>query len=156
VTIHEVTIPYFAGNQNLVFVPALLVLLVATLLICLPIVFAPSLRRSKRRTPLLVVAGIVAAAALVGGAVLAGSGFRTLADERAKLRTDLRSAYGLSVSSADANELLNGGKPEQYLPEQAAAAGLKNPQKKQTLKLKPSKDDPDVYDLFIGGQPWPS
>lgn len=155
-TIHEVTIPYFAGNQNLVFVPALLALLVATVLICLPIVFAPSLRRSKRRTPLLVVAGLLAAAALVGGAVLAGTGFRTLADERTKLQTDLRAAYGLSVSSSDANELINGGKPLRFLPEQAAAAKLKDPQKKKTLKLKPTEPGADTYDLLIGGQPWPS
>jgi hypothetical protein len=156
VTIHEVTIPYFAGNQNLVFVPALLALLVATLLICLPIVFAPSLRRSKRRTPLLVVAGLVAAVARVGGAVLAGSGFRTLADERGKLQADLRSQYGVSVTSADANELLNGGKPEKFLPEQAEAAKLQHPEKKNTLKLKPTEPGADTYDLFIGGQPWPS
>jgi hypothetical protein len=138
VTIHEVTIPYFAGNQNLVFVPALLALLVATLLICLPIVFAPSLRRSKRRTPLLVVAGLVAA------------------DERGKLQADLRSQYGVSVTSADANELLNGGKPEKFLPEQAEAAKLQHPEKKNTLKLKPTEPGADTYDLFIGGQPWPS
>jgi hypothetical protein len=98
----------------------------------------------------------VAAVALVGGAVLAGSGFRTLADERGKLQADLRSQYGVSVTSADANELLNGGKPEKFLPEQAEAAKLQHPEKKQTLKLKPTKDDPDAYDLFIGGQPWPS
>ena len=155
-TLNAVTIPYFAGNQNLVFVPALLALLVATLLICLPIVFAPSLRRSKRRTPLLVVAGLVAAVAVVGAGVLAGSGFRTLADERTTLQADLRSAYGVAVSSADANELLNGGKPEKYLPKQAAAAGLKDPQKNKTLKLKPTGPGADTYDLLIGGQPWPS
>lgn len=155
-TLHAVTIPYFAGNQNLVFVPALLALLVATVLICLPIVFAPSLRRSKRRAPLLVAAGVLAAVAVVGAAVLAGAGVRTLADERTKLQRDLRAAYGLSVTGGEANELINGGKPLRHLPEQAAAAGLEHPEKQQTLKLKATKQDPDRYDLLIGGQPWPS
>ena len=37
-----------------------------------------------------------------------------------------------------------------------AAAGLKDPQKAKTLKLKPTAPGADTYDLFIGGQPWPS
>jgi hypothetical protein len=156
VTLNAVTIPYFAGNQNLVFVPALLALLAATVLICLPIVFAPSLRRSKRRAPLLVTAGVLAAVAVVGAAVLTASGVGTLADERVRLRSDLRAAYDLSVTSADANELINGGKPLEHLPEQAAAAKLKNPEKPKTLRLKVSEKDPNAYDLFIGGQPWPN
>ena len=155
-TLNAVTIPYFAGNQNLVFVPALLALLAATVLICLPIVFAPSLRRSKRRAPLLVVAGVLTAVALAGAAVLTASGVRTLADERVRLQADLRAAYDLSVTSADANELLNGGKPLKHLPEQAAAAKLEDPEKPKTLRLKPTAPGADTYDLFIGGQPWPS
>jgi hypothetical protein len=156
VTAQAVTIDYFAGNQNLVFVPALLVLLVATVLICLPIVFAPSLRRSKRRTPLLVVAGVLALVALASAAALAIPGFGTLSAERTRLQADLRAQYGLDVSAADANELINGGKPLRYLPEQAQAAGLPDPQKQKTLKLVPTEKDPDAYDLLIGGKPWPS
>ena len=158
--IEAVRIEYFAGNQNLVFVPALLALLVATVLICLPIVFAPSLRRSKRRTPLLVGAGVLAVVAVVGAAVLAGTGFRTLSDERTQLQADLASQYGLHVGQqlqdGDVNELINGGKPLVSLPEQAAAAGLQDPEKAKTLKLVPTAPGADTYDLLIGGQPWPS
>jgi hypothetical protein len=156
VTSQSVTIPYFAGNQDLVFVPALLVLLVATVLICLPIVFAPSLRRAKRRRPLLVLAGVLAAASVVGAAVLAGAAFRTLGDERTQLQADLRAQYGVQVTSGDANELINGGKPLKSLPQQAAAARLPNPTKPKTLKLKATQPGADTYDLLIGGQPWPS
>jgi hypothetical protein len=150
------TIHYFAGNQNLVFVPALLVLLVATVLICLPIVFAPTLRRSKRRRPLTALAAVLAVAALVGTAVLAGSGFRTLGDQRQQVRAELQSRYGVTVTDAQTAELLNGGKPLLPLPEQARAAKLKDPDKMKTLRLKATSPGADTYDLFIGGQPWPS
>jgi hypothetical protein len=150
------TIHYFAGNQNLVFVPALLVLLAATVLICLPIIFAPNLRRSKRRRPLTAVAVVLAVAALVGTAVLAGSGFRALGDERQQVRAALQSRYGVTLTSAQTAELINGGKPTAKLPEQAAAAGLKDPGKAKTLKLKANPPGADTYDLLIGGRPWPS
>lgn len=156
VTTPTVTIQYFAGNQNLVFVPALLALLVATVLICLPIVFAPSLRRSKRRTPLLVLAGIVAAVAVVAAAVLAGTGFRTLGNERTRLQADLAARFGVTVTSTEANELIDGGKPQKTLPQQATAAGLKDPQKPTTLHLVAAEPGADTYELLIGGEPWPS
>jgi len=149
-----VQIPYFAANQNLVFLPALLVLLAATVLICLPIVFGPTLRRSKRRTPVLVVDALVVVVLLVGAALLAGVGFRTLGDERAHVQASIQQRYGVRLDSGQVGELVDGGKPLVSLPTQAAAAGL-DPTKDHSLKLVPSKDA-DTYDLTIGGKPWPA
>jgi hypothetical protein len=151
-----VQIPYFAENQNLVFVPALLALLAATVLICLPIVFVQGLRRAKRLTPVAVVAGALALVALVGTAWLAGIGFRTLGDERADVRAQIEQSYDLRLTAGEVGELVDGGKPERTLPTQAAAAGLPKPQKPQALQLVPSAPGADTYDLTIGGKRWPS
>jgi hypothetical protein len=156
VTIQAVPIPYFAGNQNLVFVPALLVLLVATVLICLPIVFAPSLRRSGRRAPVIALVAVFAVVALVGSAWLAGIGFRTLGDEKVRVRAAIEQDYGVRLDAAEVGQLLEGGKPERVLPDQAQALGLKNPDKPHTLKLSPTAAGADTYDLLLAGKPWPS
>lgn len=146
-------IPYFAANQNLVFVPALLVLLVATVLACLPIIFGPGLRRSKRRTPLLVVDGVVVIVLLVGTALLAVTGFRTLGDERADLQAQIQQRYDVELNAGQVGELVDGGRPLVPLPAQAAAAGL-DPTKDQALRLVPKTTD--TYVLTIGGKPWPA
>lgn len=153
--LQAVSIPFFAGNQNLVFVPALLALLAATVVICLPIVFAPTLRRSKRRTPVVALVVVLAAVALVGTALAAANGFRTLGDERARVQAELRSQYGLDLDADEVGELIDGGKPLRTLPEQARAAKLKNPDRPKTLELKPTATDADRYELHIGEQPWP-
>lgn len=150
------TIPYFGPNQNVVFIPALFALLAATIVICLPIVFAPTLRRSGRRTPLIALAIVFAVVALVGTAWLAGTGFRTLGDERARVQADIQRIYGVRLDGGQVGELVDGGKPLVHLPEVAAAAGLKDPQKDKTLKLVPKTVGSDVYDLEIGAKPWPS
>jgi hypothetical protein len=149
-----VQIPHFAANQNIVFLPALLPLLAATVLICLPIILGPSLRRSKRRTPLLVLDGVLVVVLLVGTAVLGGIGFRTLGDERASVQAEIQQRYGLQLDGGQVGELVDGGKPLVTLPEVAAAVRLKTPQKPHSLKLVPAKDV-DTYDLTIGGKPFP-
>lgn len=149
-------IPYFAANQNVVFIPALLVLLVATVLFCLPIIFGPRLRKSKRRMPLLVVDGVLVVALLVGTALLAATGFRTLGDERSRVGAELQQRYGVELNAGQVGELVDGGRPAVPLPEVAAAAELTNPQKPKTLQLIPTATDADTYVLTIGGKPWPA
>ena len=150
------TIPYFSTNQNVVFIPALFALLAATVLICLPIIFAPTLRRSSRRIPVIALVAVLAAVALVGTAVLAGAGFRTLGDERARVQASIQRIYGLRLDGGDVGELMDGGKPLEVLPTQAAAAGLADPQKGKALKLVPTAPGADTYVLTIGGKPWPA
>lgn len=150
------TIPYFAENQNLVFVPALLALLAATVLICLPVAFSQSLSHSRRRVPVLTVAGLLAAVALVGTVWLAGDGFRTLGDERALVQADLEQRYGIRLTGGEVGELVDGGEPRRILPSQAAAAGLTSPEEQHALKLVPAGEGADTYDLTIGGKRLPA
>ncbi len=148
-------IPYFAANQNVVFIPALLVLLVATVLFCLPIIFGPGLRKSKRRTPLLVVDGVLVLVLLVGAALLAVTGFRTLGDERADVQAQIQQRYDVDLNAGQVGELVDGGRPAVPLPTQAEAAGL-DAKKDQALRLVPKATDADTYVLTIGGKPWPA
>lgn len=148
-------IDHFAAGQNLVFVPALVALLAATVLICLPIVFAQRLRRSGRRAPLVALATVLAVVALVGAAWLAGVGFRTLGDERAAVRAQLAAQYGLRLDAGQVGELIDGGRPPLTRPVQAAAAGLEHPAKAHPLRLVPTEPDADTYELTFGGRPWP-
>lgn len=150
------TIPYFGPNQNVVFIPALFALLAATVVICVPIIFAPTLRRSGRRTPLIALAVVFAVVGLVGTAWLAGTGFRTLGDERARVQAEIQRIYGVQLDGDQVGELVDGGKPLVHLPEVAAAAGLENPEKKKTLKLVPTAVGADTYVLEIAAKPWPS
>jgi hypothetical protein len=151
-----VTIQYFATNQNVVFIPALFALLAATIVICLPIVFAPTLRRSSRRVPVIALVVVFAVVGLVGTAVLAGNGFRTLGNERAAVQAWIARTYDVRLNGGEVGELVDGGKPMRKLPEVAAAAGLEDPQKAKTLKLVPKTAGGDVYELLIGGKPWPT
>ena len=149
------TIHHFASNQNLVFVPALLALLVAVVLICLPVVFVQMLRRTRRLVPVAITAGVLAAAVLVLAAWQAGVGFRTLGDERARVQAEIAQRYDLRLSGGQVGELVDGGKPERTLPAVAAAAGLRNPDKAHTLHLVAQPKGSDVYALEIGNRPWP-
>ena len=150
------TIPYFAANQNLVFVPALLALLVATVVICLPIAFAPSLRRSPRRAPTLALVVVVALVALVGTALLAGRGFSTLGNERAAVQSWIAKTYDVQLTSAEVGELVDGGKPTKSIPAVAEALKLKKPDDEKTLALKPTVAGGDTYTLYFADKPWPS
>jgi hypothetical protein len=151
-----VTIPYFSAHQNVVFLPALLALLAATVVVCLPIVFGPALRRSSRRTPVLALVVVFTVVGLVGAAWLAGTGFRTLGTERASVQASIQRIYGVRLNGAQVNELLDGGAPEQVLPTQATAARLPNPNRPKALKLVPTATGADTYVLTIGGRPWPT
>lgn len=152
----SVTIPYFAANQNLVFVPALLALLVATVVICLPIVFAPRLRRSPRRAPTLALVVVVAVVALIGTALLAGRGFSTLGNERAAVQGWIAKTYGVQLDSGQVGELVDGGKPTKAIPEVAEALKLPKPEAVKALELKPTVKGGDTYELRFAGKPWPS
>lgn len=150
------TILHFAANQNLVFVPALLALLAATVLICLPIIFVQGLRRSRRIMPVTAVCLVLAAGALAVTGWQGAIGFRTLGDERARVATELQQRYGLGLTTAEVGELVDGGKPLRALPTQAAAAGLSKPEKQKSLRLVPTSTGADTYVLTIGGKAWPS
>jgi hypothetical protein len=150
-----VIIHHFASNQNDVFIPALLALLVATVLVCLPIVFREPLRRSGRRGPVLGVLVALAVVALGVTVWQAGTGFATLGSERARVQADIRSRYGIALDGGQVGELVDGGKPKVALPTQAAALGLASPEEPKTLRLKAESPDGDRYDLLLGGKPLP-
>ena len=149
------TIHHFAENQNLVFLPALLAALVATVLICLPIVFVQTLRRSRRIVPVMVVALVLAAGALVVAGWQGGVGFRTLGDERARVQAELQRTYGLEFSAAEVGELVDGGTVPRTLLDLATMLDLKTPSKNHGLHFVVTVDDADTYTLTFGGQPWP-
>ena len=152
------TIPHFADQQNLVFVPALIALLIATVAICLPVVFAPALhrgRRGRRRGP-IVLAGIVGAAALVVAGWQGGVGIASLQNERSQVQADIRARYGLDLPSGDVSELISGGAPQRVLPEQAAAVGLRSTGKRYPLQLKATAADADTYVLTFDGKTLPA
>ena len=155
------TIPHFADQQNIVFIPALLAVLVATVLICLPIVFAPALRRGRRRggRVVVVVAGVAAVVALVVAGWQAGAGARVLQEERTAVAAQLQARYALRLSGAEVNELLNGGAPERVLPQQAAALELRPNTKgvqRHPLRLKAEATGSDDYVLTYGGVTLPA
>jgi hypothetical protein len=52
-------------------------------------------------------------------------------------------------------ELVDGGRPEQRLPDVAAAAGLKDPEAAHPLRLVARPKGSDVYELELGDRPWP-
>lgn len=157
------TIHHFAENQNLVFFPALLAALVATVLICLPIIFVQTLRRSGRIVPVTVVAFVLAAGVLVVAGWQGGVGFRTLGDERARVQAELQSTYGLDLSAGDVGELVDGGKVPRTLPALATQLDLKEPTKVTAacpigcynLHFAVDDADADTYTLTFGGEPWP-
>lgn len=150
------TITYFGSDQNLVFVPALVALLVATVVICLPIVFAPTLRRSSRRVPTIALVVVVAVVALVGTGIFAGMGFRTLGTERADVQRQIQQTYGVDLDLGQVGELLDGGKPTKAIPAVAEALKLKKPNDVKTLELKPTVAGRDTYELYFAKKPFPA
>jgi hypothetical protein len=151
----RLSIPYFGSDQNLVFVPALFALLAATVVICLPIVFAPALRRSSRRTPVIALVVVFAVVGLVAGGWLAGTGFRTLGNERAAVQAWIERTYGVRLDGGQVGELVDGGKPEVRLPDAAEALGIAKPDDLHTLELRPVKAGSDVYELRFAEKPLP-
>ncbi|WP_375388330.1 hypothetical protein [uncultured Amnibacterium sp.] len=149
------TIHHFAENQNVVFVPALFALLAATVLVCLPILLGQTLQRSGRRVPVTVAAWALAAVALGVSGWQTSIGVGMLAHERAEVRTGLAARYGIDLTAAEVDELVNGGKPKRTLPQQAAAAGLLKPDQPHALQLVPVDEGGDVYRLAIGGRTIP-
>ena len=147
------TIHHFAGDQNLVFVPALLALLVATVLVCLPIVLVTVIRRSGRRVPIVAAAAVLAVLALGVAGWQAALGFGALNAERAQVRADLSDRYGIDLTPGEVGELVDGGRPKRALPEQAAAVGLTPADNAYPLRLVPTKAGTDVYELRLGGKP---
>lgn len=104
------TIHHFAADQDDVFVPALLALLLATAAIVLPVVLAPALRRSRRSRALVAAAAVVAVLSLVLAGWQTGVGLRALQDDRARVGAQLRDRYGLELDRADVGVLVDGGR----------------------------------------------
>jgi hypothetical protein len=155
-----VVIDAFAGNQNDVFLRVLLAVLVATVAVCFPIVFAPTMRRRGMTRPVVAVSVVLAIVALGIGGWQAGVGVKALADERAEVQSEIQQKFGLSLTSAQVDELVNGGKPLVSLPSRARSLGLKEPGACKALHFrsrteKVSKTEtrvvPDTYDLTLGG-----
>jgi hypothetical protein len=152
-------IDQFASNQNVVFMLALCALLVATIAICAPIVFAPSMQRRGTLKPVIAVAAVVAVVALVIAGWQFGVGAGKLTEERAHLRALIQTEYGLRLTSSQVDELVNGGRPLVYLPDKAAELKLNSPNDCKTLRLtartlrvskKVTRTIPDTYDLRLG------
>jgi hypothetical protein len=155
-----VVIHAFAGNQNDVFLRALVAVLVATVALCCPIVFAPTMRRRGLTRPVVAVSVILAVAALTVAGWQAGIGFRTLSDERAQVQSEIQHKFGLRLTSGQVDELVNGGRPSVSLPDRARALGLKNPETCKALHFKTRTEKvsktitrvvPNTYDLTLGG-----
>ena len=102
------TIPLFSGHQDDVFIPSIVLVLVAALLIALPVVFAPLVRRMRagRALVALLVAG--AALAVIAAVVVAVPGFGTIAQQRATVQARIQSTYGLTLAPGDVARLVNG------------------------------------------------
>ena len=147
------TIHHFAGQQNDVFVPALLALLAAAVLLCLPVVLAQALQRSGRRGPVTAAAAVLGVIALGIAGWQVAAGFGALQGERAQVRADLASRYGVELTPGQVGELVDGGRPEAALPEQAASLGLSPTEKAYPLRLVPEDPGSDVYELRFDGKP---
>ena len=114
-------IDYFREHQNDVFIPALALVLVASVVIALPIILGPTLARRGRRGPVLTLCGTIAGLALIGAVIAAVPGFATLHGQRTTLQSELRTIYGLDVPLEVATKLLNGDTftlpPTSHVPE---------------------------------------
>lgn len=136
-------IPYFAEHQNDVFIPALVATLVATVLLTIPVLAAPLLRRARRRrrlTPAAIVLGVVA---LVVAGVQVAAGFGALEAQHAHVRRALASRYGLQLGDDQVSTLLEGGTVR------VTADGAT-----RTVKLVPAGDDYVPAD--VKGAPLPA
>jgi hypothetical protein len=123
-------IPYFAEHQNDVFIPALVAALVATVLLTIPVLAAPLLRRARRRRAFSAVAMVLGALALVVAGLQTWAGFRALDAQHDGLRSALASRYGLQLGNDQVSTLLEGGSVR------VTADGAT-----RTVKLVPSGDD---------------
>jgi hypothetical protein len=137
-----IPIPFFGPGQNDAFIPALAWFLVATVLAAAPVVLAPMLARMRRGRALRIVAGTLAAVALVPFVLQAAQGFGALGDQRALVQRTLAVRYGLVVTDDQVASLLEGGKiivpasgsakpialaevaPGQYVPVQAGVGRI--------------------------------
>jgi hypothetical protein len=147
-----VTILHFATDQNLVFVPALLALLVAVVLICAPVLFAPRLRTLSRTVPVFTVAWVLAAALLGLAVWQATVGFGAIGAQRVAVREDLRADYAIDVSSEQATALVNGDEVRIALPDRGAELDLREPDARHALSLVPEEGTPDSYAPRFAGQ----
>lgn len=138
-------IAYFAERQTDVFVPALAALLVATVAVVLPVVFAPLLRKMRGRRALVAVAVVVAAAALVLTVVEGVAGFQALGDQRASVQRDIADRYGLRLTPPQVASLLEGGRVKVV----SAGPGTDTAVRTRTVELHPTGTDDD-YALVEG------
>lgn len=146
------TIPYFAEQQDLVFVPALIAVLVAVLVVCLPVVFAPRIARWRRgaRGALIAAAAVVAVVALGTAGWRAGVGVRVLHEQRAQVRTEIGHRWGIDVSSGEAGTLVDGDPAKLRLPQLAQQLQLRST-KSGAHDLEIVEEDSGSYGLTYGG-----
>ncbi|MDH2445300.1 hypothetical protein QDR37_15215 [Amnibacterium sp. CER49] len=138
-------IAYFAERQTDVFVPALAALLVATVAVVLPVVFAPLLARMRSRRALLAIAGAVAAVALVLTVVEGAAGFAALGEQRDSVQRDIAGRYGLTLTPGQVASLLDGGKVKVV----SAGPGTDTAVRTRTVELHATGTDDD-YALVEG------
>jgi hypothetical protein len=140
-----VQIAYFAERQTDVFVPALAALLVATVAVVLPVVFAPLLKKMRGRRALVAIAAVVAAAALVLTVVEGAAGFRALGEQRASVQRGIADRYGLRLTQGQVASLLEGGKVKVV----SAGPGTDTAVRTRTVELHATGADDD-YALVEG------
>jgi hypothetical protein len=140
-----VQIAYFAERQTDVFVPALAALLVATVAVVLPVVFAPLLKKVRGRRALVAIAGVLAAAALVTTVVEGVAGFQALGAERASVQRGIADRYGLRLTQGQVASLLEGGRVQVV----SAGPGTDTAVRTRTVELHATGADDD-YALVEG------
>ena len=138
-------IAYFAEHQNDVFVPALAALLVATAVVVLPVVFAPALRRLRRRRALFVLAGVLAVVAVVVALLQTVAGFQRLDEQRSAVQRAVADQYGIRLTTAQVSTLLEGG----TVQVRAAGKGADAAVRTRTVELRATGADHD-YTLNEG------
>lgn len=146
------TILHFATDQNLVFVPALLALLVGVVLVCAPILLAPRLRSRGRTVPVFAVAWVLAAALLGVAVWQAAVGFAAIGAQRVAVREDLRAEYAIDVTAEEATALVNGDAIRIALPDRGTELDLRRPDAEHALTLVPEEGEADRYAPRFAGQ----
>jgi energy-coupling factor transporter transmembrane protein EcfT len=102
-------IPYFAEHQNDVFIPALVAVLVATVLLVLPAIAGTLLARIRGRAVIRALTIALGAVALVIAVQQTVVGFRELDEQHDSVQRAIGSRYGLQLSGEQVSSLLEGG-----------------------------------------------
>ena len=101
-------IQFFSGHQDDVFIPALVVVLIGAAIVALPVMFALRVAKMRRRGVVIGATVVVAVVTVAAAVALAVPGFGTISAQVGTLRADVQSRYGISLTSDQAQDLVDG------------------------------------------------